>query len=510
MKKGFMKKEFWILITIFLIGFGIRIWSVYPSNTVVGFDQARDFFDARKIVENRDIRIIGPVAGNNPNLHHGVAFLYYIIPPIILGGGNPLWIVVWNSFFSAIMGVVVYYFAKSLFEEKHTPIIAGIIVSVSYYFVEYAGWLSNPTVALLTTPIFYYGLWQYYKGKDWGLPLSLLFLGLSIEFELFMVYLIPTFVIAWLILKPKLPSLKLFTFSILAFTFSVLTMILTEFKYQFAGIKSILFAGELVGGEKKPFFEQLMGFFSSRWESFNLNLYPQNKEFGIIFGIFVIGFMLFELTRRNLVTKKRNLFLLLIFFSPGLMLLLGVHNAPWFLIGRPISTILMSSYLISKIKPKFLIFVFLICISIANLTATKNSLGKGQPILEPDPAAVLSTQVAVVEYTYAKSEGKDFAIDTVTNPLYINSVWAWNYDWISKKYGGYKPGFLGGDQIPPYDTLPKTTGGEKYLFIITDQTPRIPPIYKQNAVSSMKKKAIFVEEKEFNGITVSMWKNKDL
>lgn len=507
MRREFKRKDFWILLIIFLVGFIVRIWSTYPANTVVGFDQARDFFDARKIVTDSDLRIVGPTAGNNPDLHHGVAFLYYIIPPVILGGGNPFWVVVWNSFFSAGIGILIYFFAKSLFEDKITPIVSGIVVAVSYYFVEYAGWLSNPTVALLTTPIFFYGLWQYYKGKAWGLPVSFFFMGLSIEFELFMIYLIPTFIIAWLILKPKLPNLKLFLTTILAFTVSVSTMILTEIKYNFAGIKSILYAGELVGGEKKPFFDEFILFVKTRWEAFSLNLYPQNKEFGAVFGVIVVGFLIIEAIR-NRSALKRNLFLLLIFFSPAIMLLLGVHNAPWFLIGRPISVILMSSYLISKIRPKIIIFSLLICISVANLTATKNALGKGQPILEPDPAAILSTQVSVVEYTYQKSNGETFAIDTVTNPLYVNSVWAWNYEWISNKHNVGKPGFLGGDQLPPYDTLPKANGREKYFFIITDKTPRIPPVYKQNAISSMKKIATFVEEKDFGGITVSMWKNK--
>jgi hypothetical protein len=39
-------------------------------------------FDAVKIISG-DLRIIGPTAGNNPNLHHGVAYLYYLALPIL-------------------------------------------------------------------------------------------------------------------------------------------------------------------------------------------------------------------------------------------------------------------------------------------------------------------------------------------------------------------------------------------------------------------------------------------
>lgn len=507
-----IKKEYLILLGIFILALLIRIMSVYPANTIVGFDQARDFFDSQSIVADKNIRIIGPTAGNNPNLHHGVAFLYYLIPPIFLGGGNPLWIAIWNCFVNATITLIVYFFAKSLFETKNAkgkkeiPIIAALVIGVSYYYVQYAGWLSNPTVTLFTTPIFFYGIWEYYKGKKWGLPVSLFFLGLSIEFELFMLYLIPTFLIAWLILRPKLPSLKVFLISILSFTISVSTMILTEIKYNFAGVKSILFAGNFVGGEKKPFITQLISFLELRWETFTLNLFPNYKSLGIIFGVFAIIFLIYEICKDRSVLK-RNLFLLLIFFSPAIMLIIGIHNAPWFLIGRPASTVIISAYLLSKIKPKLLLVTIILFIIFANLNAIKAAYGHGQPILEPDDSAILSHQIDAIEYTYEKSGGSDFAVDTVTNPLYINAVWAWNYEWISKNHSNYKPGFLGGDQKPPYNTLPKASGKEKYFFLIMDKTIRIPEIYRTNAINSIKKNALFIEEKDFQGISVSTWKN---
>ena len=46
-----------------------------------------------------------------------------------------------------------------------------------------------------------------------------------------------------------------------------------------------------------------------------------------------------------------------------------------------------------------------------------------------------------------------------------------------------------------------------YFFLIIDQTPRIPPVYTQNAIESLQKKAKYIEETEFDGIKVIMWKN---
>lgn len=498
-------KKYWPILVIFLLAFAVRFLSVWPSNTIIGFDQARDLFDSAKILQG-DLRIIGPTAGNNPNLHHGVLWLYFITVPILFSH-NPIYVVLWNSLFNAFSVVIIFLLARDLFRSSKVGIIAGTITAVSYYYVSYSAWLSNPTVTLLTVPVFFLGIWKYYQKESWGLPLSMLALGLSIQFELFFIYLIPVFILSWLILKPKFPSLKIFTYSLSAITLTLSTMIATEIKFHFAGVLSILGAGKLVGETHTGFFYLLKDFLLNKWEAFYLNFWPQNKSFGIVFGLVVVIFFVFEIVKNKESAswrRKRNLFLLTWLFSPVIMLFLGTHNAPWFLIGRSASGIIMGAYLISKIKPNFLIVPALGLIVYTNCLAIKADYGKGQTILEPDKSAILSKQIAVMDYTYTKSQGKPFAIDTVTNPLYINAVWAWNFDW----YSPIKPTWLGGDQLTPYNTLNKATGQEKYLFLIIDETPRIPPVYKENAINSLKKKATFVEEKDFDGILVRVYQTK--
>ncbi|MBI2334479.1 hypothetical protein HYU96_01630 [Candidatus Daviesbacteria bacterium] len=39
-------------------------------------------------------------------------------------------------------------------------------------------------------------------------------------------------------------------------------------------------------------------------------------------------------------------------------------------------------------------------------------------------------------------------------------------------------GWLGGDQLYPYDLLPKSEKQEKNIFMIISETPRIPEVYK--------------------------------
>ncbi|MCX6706001.1 MAG: hypothetical protein NTV24_02740 [Candidatus Woesebacteria bacterium] len=492
------RKTITFLVLIFVFAFVVRFLSVWPSNTIIGFDQARDLFDSAKILQG-DLRVVGPTAGNNPNLHHGVLWLYFMTVPLLFSH-NPIYVVLWNSLFNAFSAVVIYLLAKDLFKSKKVGIIAGVITAVSYYYVSFSGWLSNPTITLLTVPLFFFGVWKYYRGKTWGLPLSMLALGLSIQFELFFIYLIPVFFILVLVLRLKFPSFKVFIYSLSAIICTLSTMLATEIKFHFAGVISLLSAGKLVGGVNQ-------NYDYAKFLSLDL---LQNKNLDLVLGILAISFLVFEIVRNPLI-RKRNLFLLVWFFSPTIMLLLGTHNAPWFLIGKPAAAIIITAYLISKLKFKFLIISAIIFFVYMNLSAVKSSYGLGQPLLEPDKAAILSKQIEVMKYTYEKSGwgtpptgGQAFAIDTVTNPLYINAVWAWNFDWYGKKLG-YKPTWLGGDQLPPYNTLNKATGKEKYMFLIIDETSRIPPVYTQNAIKNISKSGKLLEEKSFDGISVMTW-----
>ena len=497
------QKKYFPILAIFLLGLLIRFLSIYPANTIIGFDQARDLFDGLKIIKG-DIRIVGPTAGNNAYLHHGVAFLYYIIPPLILGSGNPIYVALWNSFFNALTIIVLYLFSKSLFKNEKSALITAFVASVSYYLIQFSGWLSNPTVTLLTVPIFFWSLWLYKKGEKKGLILSLFFLGISIQFEIFFLYLIPTFLIVWVLLKPKFPDFKTLLLSFLAFCLATSTMIATEIKFAFSGVKSLLFS-QTAG--KPPLSSNLKEFFNRFWNTFSLNLIPQEPNFGIYIGIAFLLTTFFCLLKKRKNEKSALIFVLIYLFSPLLMLLVGYHRAPWFLIGVPPAIALLGGYTFAKVKNNYLFIPILILIFVFNLKAIKNSQGKGQILLEPDRSSILSTQLSVIDHTYKTANNKPFAINTVTNPLYVNTVWAYNYSWYGKKYG-FLPNWLGGDQIPPYNTLPKSNGEEEIFFLIIDDTPRIPVAHKLEAINWAEKKGSLIEKKNFEGISVFTYLTK--
>src|SRR5688500_18808969 len=101
----------WVVFLLFLIlllGAWLRFVAIYPENTIIGFDQARDIFLATSIYEHGDLKVIGPTAGNNPNLHHGIAYIYYLLPALFLSHGNIMAAVFWNALVNLGTAIVIY------------------------------------------------------------------------------------------------------------------------------------------------------------------------------------------------------------------------------------------------------------------------------------------------------------------------------------------------------------------------------------------------------------------
>lgn len=497
----FFKSEYFILILIFCFAFLIRFLSVYPTNTIIGFDQSRDLFAAKTILENHDLKIIGPTAGNNPNLHHGIGFTYYLAFPMFLFGPNPINLVLFNSLINSLTVIILYFFALSLFNSKKIAFASSLIAACSYQLVQYSGWLSNPTVTIFTVPTFFYLFWLYIKGQPKAFPLAAFFLGLCIQFQLFFVYLLPISLLIFLIFKPKLPSLKLSLVSILLFCLATSTMILTELKFRFAGVFSLLGAGDLVG-EKLNFVQKISRFSIEFFQTFNLNLGSQNIQIGQILALMSLGLIIFQLLQTPKKTNSPYLYLLIFLLSPSIMLFLGFHNSPWFLIGLPSAVILAIALLISRLRLFIFYPLVLILIILANIVLVDKSVGRGQVLLEPDPASVLTDQIAAINYTYASSDKATFTINSLTNPLYINLPWAYHYLWYGQPNFNYLPTWAGGDQLPPYNTLAKVTGQEKYLYLLIDSSSRIPPSHKLALLNWANERSILLEQKTFNGIEV--------
>lgn len=494
-----------ILLLILIFGLWLRYKNIEGYNIVFDYDQYEDQFYTYTIAVDKNLAIIGRAIYGDPRLHHGVFYYYYNLLPFLLSGGNPLVSAYWNILFNASVAVILFIFAKLIFKKNLPALISAVIAASSFEFVKFSSWLTIDTVAIFLVPLFFFGLWNYYEHKKWGLILSAVTLGLSIQTDLSFIYLILILLIYWVILRPKIPDLKLLLWSALSFLIATSTLILTEVKLNFVGVKTLLNFSSISEATSLSYPERLNLFFEDFLTNFTNNLFPQKLELGIFLAGAVILTLLYYLLSNRTPRQEKNriYFLLLYLFAPATTLLIGYHDKPWFLIGLPPAIALVSGYVISKLKNPLLYMPIIFIILVSNSAQIIQRPNEAFKLFDNiyDSTSHLAYQIQVVDYTYQESNRGPFAINAVTYPLYYNGMWAYLYNWYGRSRYGYLPGWLGGDQLHPYDLLPKTGKG-KIFYMIISETPRIPDTYKVKGRIWAMEHGKLVEEKNFTGFSV--------
>ncbi|MBI3103946.1 hypothetical protein HYZ05_03315 [Candidatus Daviesbacteria bacterium] len=497
-----------ILLTlslIFTFGVFLRYKNIAGYNIVFDYDQIEDQLYTYTIALDRNLAIIGRAVYGDPHLHHGVFYYYYNLIPFLLSSGNFLISVYWNIFFNASSALILFIFAKLIFKKSLPALLAAIIAASSFEFIKFSNWLTIDTVAIILVPLFFLGLWNYYEHKKWGLILSAVTGGLSIQTDLSFLYLILILIIYWFVFRPKIPDLKLLLLSALSFLVVISTLILTEIKLNFAGVKTLLNFSNISEATSLSYTERLHLFFEDFLTNFTNNLFPQKPELGIFLaGAVILTLAYFLFSNKTPRQEKKGIYFLLIYlFAPATTLLIGYHDKPWFLIGLPPAIALISGYAISKLNNLYLIIPIIFLIIGSNTNIILQRPNEAYKLFDNiyDSTSYLKYQLQVVDYTYLASGGQPFAINAVTYPLYYNGMWAYLYSWYGKSRYQYLPGWLGGDQLHPYDLLPKVNE-EKIFYMIISETARIPDIYKNQGKFWALKRGKLIEEKIFTGFTV--------
>jgi hypothetical protein len=492
-----------LLFTIFILGIFLRFRYIYPDRIVFGYDQIINVFDARKIVDNHDL-IVQQVTPNALGLNHGVLWDYFLSIPYFLGGGNPMFIAYWYAFINAIAIISVFFFSYYLFHSWPAALASSFITAVSYNMILIAGWISNTTVVLYLMPLFFLGFWLYRKGRSWGLPLSSFLLGLFIQSQMLMVYNFATVIVLWLVFKLKRPSLKTTALSLFSFLAAASTMIIVEVRTGFSSLNAILKPTGVLDESSVSFLSRLGLFSKGFLSTFSQNLTSSLSTFGILIAVVIILVIIRYVFNSKLKSEERNaLKLLTIFlFCPIFMLFIGYHDKPWTLLGMVPAVFVAFGYVVTKIPsfpPRILVLSLFFYLNMAGFV---QGLTKGELFIAQEPSSTLKGQLAVLDYTYRSSNGKEFAINSVNYPLYENTFWSYHYLWYGLKKFGYLPSWSGGDQLYPYNTLQKSSGKEKIFYMITDETGSIPEIYREIGRKWGFKYGKLLEEKLIGGFTV--------
>src|SRR3989344_2419636 len=451
LKPKIPKYAYFLLFFIFIIAFLLRIWFIGRGGLSFAYDQARDAFVAQQIL-NGDFKILGPSVSGVPGLYHGVLYYYVIAPFYLIGQGNPLFAAYGLSLINSLGVFIIFYFTYLITRKIAPSLLTALIYAVSYEVIQYSTWLSNPSIALIFVPLFYVGLYKWLKdNSNIGVYLCGLSLGLSIQFNVSMAYhLAPLFFWLW-INKNNILRKQIIGF-LISFAISIFTMILVEFKFGFKGIFGLLYLllskDEVVASTGLGDF--IVIFFNQLGKVLSNNIFPLNAVWGGILGLLLMLYVIVFWDR----SKKK-------IFSWQLFII---------------------SYILSK--------------EFAART-------KGQTLFAIQPDLVLSKELGTLDYIYEKSEGKKFSINTLTSPLYINTLWSYLFNWYGQEKYGYLPYWTGRDQVgqlgnnldgPPDDV-------DLHYFII-EPKEGIPEKYIIQAQEEEDSKSKLVEEVNFGEIII--------
>lgn len=500
------KLTLFILSCIFIFGLGLRYINLSGNNLVFDYDQIEDQFYTYTVAVDKNPAIIGRAVYGDPRLHHGVFYYYYNALPFLISKGNLFVSAYWNSFFNVFTGIILFILARLLFNKNLPGFIAAFVVAFSFEFIKFSNWLTIDTPAIFLIPLFCLSLWGVYLKKFWAYLLLPIILGLCIQTDLSLMYLIPTTLIFWIIFRPKLPALKISLLSFFLFFLTIGTLIVTEIKLQFAGVLFLLnFSENFSRAAELNLFKRTYLFFEDFGRNFSSNLLPHKPDLGLYLAILIISSAVYYLYHEKIKLDERKgiIFLLFYLLSPAVTLILGYHDTPWFLIGLPGGVALISGYVISKLKLVLIIPILLI-IAVSNFYIIKTRPNEAYKLFDfyYDPTSYLAYQLEVVDYTYQNSNGKPFAINAVTYPLYYNGLWAYLYNFYGKERFGYTPSWLGGDQVYPYGLLPKSEGKEKTFYMLISGTKRIPEWEKDTGKSWALNRGKLIEEKKIKGFEV--------
>ena len=500
LKNLLSNRYYLVLLMVFLVGFFVRLYYVSPERVVFGYDQIGDLISARKIADNHDL-IIKELFGSQIGINHGVLFSYFTALVYWFTAGNPLSITYGYVFLNCLSILTISLFCTSVFKKRLIGVIAGLLFAFSNYQILLSDWISNTSWAFVLIPVFFWGFWRYKERNNSGLVLSSFSLGLLIQSQMLMVYYILVVPIVFMVLKLKIPSLRTIILSGLVFFVAVSTMILAEIKSGFSSLKIFGDLGSSLGESRTSMFGRVNQFLADYIGLIQRNLNIENGVLISVIFVLVVFYGLYKTVRDN-ETKKELAGLklvLVMLIAPLLMLIIGYHKQPWTLFGMIPGVFIFCGYLISKIHARtLLIFGFLTLF----VFGFQKNLMANRLFIFQEPSSILQGQLEVLAYTYQEAGGEIFAINAVTYPLYYNTYWSYHYPWYSKKVDQTLPGWMGGDQLYPYDTLPKSNGREKIFFMIIDETRAISSLYKNIGRKWGLSEGKLISEKLVGGFTV--------
>lgn len=499
-------KSLSILGIIFILAYFLRVLFLTQNSLTFGYDQARDALITQQIIGG-DFKILGPPA-STPGLYHGV-FYNYVLTPAYIFGKNPINAAYWVALLNALTIFIVFYLTRLMTKKTGAALVAVLLFAVSFESTQYATWLSNPTIGVWTIALTYLGLWIWINPtavsglRGWAPALTGLGLGLSIQAEVFLLYLAVPVLIWLLAARQKITRQEVIKFLLFCFL-AVSTMVISEIKFGFRSIGGVL---QLLSTQDALVASKSLGDFvvlylNQLGKVLAYNIYPGNIGYGGVFVLVLIIVTFITWNKREVSWKP---FLISWMLSHVAVVTVGGTSTPFLLVGIGTAvSIFVGIHLYSwwSSGKKILAGIILAIIILGNLGMIFKENPSGSTVFAIQKDMLLAKQLQAIDYTYKEAEGAKFSINTLTSPLWINIVWAYLYNWYGQEKYGYVPQFHGQDQIGQLIALPKTEEDTKVYFMILEPMAGIPAEYLPNTIAEEEGKSKFVKEVNFGELVV--------
>lgn len=438
------------LTIIWVFAIVIRYLGISNGNIYFVFDQARDAYISRQIIENHDFKIMGPSAsGSQDKLYHGVLYYYIIGPLYTLFSGDPTKVALVLGIIGSAAIFPFYFLIKSFAKNKPLALMGAAMLAFSFETIQLNTWLSNPSLATLSTLCYYFFLWEMLDQKQTKLlPITLFFLGITNQFFLLSFYLWIPLVggVAYLFTTtPKFTiSNKIIVRGLLTYGLTIATMIATQIMQTARGVGSLA-VNEIIN--KDSFSIDLFRSLSKIWtlylKQFSTPIFPLLLPLSLLLAVISLVIVLRK------IDQKRAFFLIICLIAPVIVLSIQPRDAYHTLIGFTplVYLVVLESFNFlphSKIK-NITAIVFLLVFLITNLGAL-NLAKKDHYHLLSTQGGMLQESLAAIDYTYEQAGGEPFTISTLTNPYQYNTTWSYLYSWYGQNKYGYLPEFFGPSQ----------------------------------------------------------------
>lgn len=435
-----------ILLIILFLGFILRL-IYFKGPTTFFYDQARDAIASMEIWQSDPIKIMGPQA-EIAGLTHGPLYWYMISPFYFFTNGNVWAVRLFLILINCLTIFLIYDLTKSLFKDKKVALLSSFLFAISFEAIQYARWLSNPGPSLFTITLSFWAFNKLVEEKKWALIPFLVSLGLSIQLQLFLVYQIFVFFVLWLLIKGiKLPkaSLKTYLIAIFAFFLTLSTYIISEIKFKFQGIKGLSLL--LKPNSSINIATRVKSYLHGLTEVTYHNVAGINLNYATFFLILLL-ILSFFLYKKN---KVKNQFIILFtwIISPVIVYILPGPKAYYLNIGMLVPILIITSYVLIKYFDKYKLITILVICSIVGgnifQVLTKNK--EGETLFTVQKQMILRDELKIIDWIYKESENKPFKLNTITSPLFINTTWAYLFNWHGMNKYGYMPYWWGETQV---------------------------------------------------------------